>query len=313
MASYHRPRIGATLLAALFASGTAYVLFEDVLRHGAEITTAHVQTLLALVGTIAAGCYIKPEWHAARRLSALGCALLFAAGTTYIVTASGARNAEVAQAKADAIADTNSKLAGEQRLLARAQAMADETSAKLQAECVKGRASKGTCDGLRTTLAVYTAAVKGHQATLAELGHARTPNAGYRHAAQVFAALPGVTATAEDLARRLELLLPFLVVLITEAGMIIFSHMAFAGHRERPSPSDTAQTSFPLPVRGEPLPPLPPVPPRPGRRANPRGETVKRFVEAYRAKHGRDPEPREVRLATGLPRATAHRWQRKVA
>ncbi len=67
--------------------------------------------------------------------------------------------------------------------------------------------------------------------------------------------------------------------------------------------------------RGEP-----PRPPKPGRRARPqaarqereREAVVRSFVESYRARHGRDPAPREVRQATGLPRASAHRWQRRV-
>src|SRR5581483_3908091 len=88
---------GAIALGGIFALGTGYVLFEDVIRQGAAVTADHVMTALVLVGTIAAGHCFMPALVARRFGGALGLALLFAAGTFICVTGSAGRGAEVAQ------------------------------------------------------------------------------------------------------------------------------------------------------------------------------------------------------------------------
>jgi hypothetical protein len=57
-----------------------------------------------------------------------------------------------------------------------------------------------------------------------------------------------------------------------------------------------------------------PTPPKPRKRSKPdeRRNQVASFVGKYREKHGHDPEPVEVREATGLPRSTAWRYQQEV-
>ncbi len=162
MSAYHRPRWGAIALTILFTLGTAYVLFEDVLRHDATFTTAHVQTVLALIGTIAAGHLFWPEIKARRLMSAAGCAILFAAGTLYIGTASGARNATVMQTKAAAAVKTN-----EQRAAAKAkvdQAEADLNTAKRDARIfaaisVAARASPSVSGNLDVRSKIQSATV----------------------------------------------------------------------------------------------------------------------------------------------------------
>jgi hypothetical protein len=294
----------------LFAAGTAFVLFEDV-RHGAEFTPAHLLTILALVATIAAGVTIKPEWRARRRLSALGFAILFAAGTFYVVAVSSARNAETAAAKVARIETGNGERARLEKDLAENQAMLRGARAELARECAGGNG--GRCKGKRVSVQVYENAVAGVEARLASLAPAVVPNAGYTYAGRVLAALPGVTATPEALAERLALLIPFLAVLITELGTMLYGHRAHAGFmawRHQPSAKDRAQTDFAFDV----TPPAPVDPqPRKRRESEERQAKVSEFVAAYRAKHGTDPEPRDVRAATGLPRATAHRYQRRVA
>src|SRR5215467_280705 len=83
---------GAIVLGAIFALGTAYVLFADV-RSLADITTDHVMTGLVLVGTIAAGHMFWPAAGGGRIFAALGLSILFVAGTFICVTGSAGRAA----------------------------------------------------------------------------------------------------------------------------------------------------------------------------------------------------------------------------
>jgi len=304
---YHGPRYGAIPLALLFMGGTGYVLFEDVLRHGAEITTAHIMTALALIGTIAAGHYALPEIRAGRVLSAVALIGLFLAGTLYIVTISGARNAETAAAKAAAVSYVNDERTRLEDERTRQQERLDKARQKVEDECGDGKGPK--CDGKRATVTVYELAVAGVEAKLEKLDPPREVNAGYAHAGRIFAALTGGDAAA--IAERLELLMPFAVVLISEIGTLVFTHMALAARPRRRVPvNDSRQTSF------APVEDLTPEPPPSRRRRTQNQVTAERrqrvasFVDAYRRQHGHDPEPRLVREATGLPRATAHRYQR---
>lgn len=317
MTSYSNSRGGAIILAALFAVGTAYVLFEDVLRHSAPITTAHILTGLALIGTIAAGHYVIGEARAWRLLPAAGLAVLFLAGTAYIITASGVRNAEVATWKATALAadvDRRAKLAGDIEAARR-----DHTHAAAEAkrECVK----VGTqCQRKTDRVAAAWSRVADLERQLAAAAPARAPDAGYRHLGNVLATL-GWPGSAEAIAAALAMIQPYILVLIAELGTLCFGHIALRQHAATPAPGDSAQTSYPVtdlpaPDVFAPIADEPPQPPRGStRRAKPneRREQVASFVTAYRARHGADPSPAAVRKATGLPRATAWRWQQQVA
>lgn len=97
-----------------------------------------------------------------------------------------------------------------------------------------------------------------------------------------------------------ELALPLMLTLLG------FAFIAFAE-------SESQQTSFPAET-DEPLP---------GREQFAWPETVQpdvtererlvdEFQQAYRAKHGRLPSAGQVHQATGIPRATAHRYQRRL-
>lgn len=344
MATYHRPKTGATILAILFALGTGYVLLEDVLRHGADFTTAHLQTILAIIGTIAAGHMCLPALSSRRWLPAAGCALMFIAGTVYLVTASGARNALIAHDKSARAEKLNEERAAARAKLGEAEAdlaaakRAFETAKEAAArECATGKGSR--CGGRAATREAAARDLEradSHasvmRARLSVIPAEADASAGYAHAGRLIAALvPGVTAAPDVITERLQLVMPFILVVILELGTLVFASLAMpqAQPVRRPAPAETAQTSFPASDlgsvreflaqhRGEP--PRPPQPPKPGRRARPqaarqereREAVVRSFVESYRARHGRDPAPREVRQATGLPRASAHRWQRRV-
>jgi hypothetical protein len=273
------PAIG---LGAFFGGVTGFVLFEDVL-HGASINTGHVQTLAALVGAIAAGHMAWPAIKSRETIiQGLMLAVLSVGALAYVCVTSGARNAETSGNKAATITAANAARSREEGQLARAAGMLAEAQNTLDAKCVKGKANKGTCDGIRTTINVYTAAIKGHSAELAKLPAPKVN--GYAHAAKVLASW-GVAVTDEWLS----LNMPFLVVLISELGCVAFLHLGL-GHKAKPKPvepefndSDLA----PLPVETD---------------------NVLSFCRAFKAANGRRPTIREVQSKfPECPRTTAHR------
>ena len=335
MTPYTTRPLGAIGLAALFAAGTAYVLFEDVIRHHAPITTAHVLTALALIGTIAAGHYVLPEAKAGRLLQAAGLAVLFLVGTTYIVTMSGARNAEAAAAKTAQVRDVNGERARIERLRTEAEQMRDASRRALaQAKCRldgggRNIDSRGICQRTQATLDVYTGAVKGHTADLKATGPALDENAGYAHAGRVLAAATGGHADPAAIAVMLALVMPYLAVLITELGTLLFAHMALRpapGSQlpaaQAPGASDSlaerlaaferSGTRLVQDVQVE-TPDNDPTPPRGPRRRTREAHAENRakvmaFRQAYVAKHGVEPAARLVEEMTGVPRMSAWRY-----
>lgn len=327
MTPYTTRPLGAIGLAALFAAGTAYVLFEDVVRHHAPITTAHVLTGLALVATIAAGHYVLPEAKAGRWLQAIGLAVLFLGGTAYIVTMSGARNAEAAAAKTAQVRDVNGERARIERLRTEAEQMRDASRRALaQAKCrfddKTGRSidPRNSCQRTQATLDVYTAAVKGHTDDLKKTGPALDENAGYAHAGRVLAAFTGGRADPAAIAAMLALVMPYLAVLITELGTLNFAAMAFrpargAGANDNAAPLIERLAAFE--ASGQKLmitePEDQPTPPRGPKKRTRTAHAENRakvlaFRQAYVAKHGVEPAARLVEEMTGVPRMSAWRY-----
>jgi hypothetical protein len=275
------PAIG---LGAFFASVTGAVLFEDVL-HGAPVTTAHAQTLAALVGAIAAG---HMAWPAIKNrqtivqgvmLSVLSVAALF-----YVCVSSGARNAETAGNKMAAIQVANEVRAREEASLARSEAMLAEAQRDLAQECASGRGKK--CRGIMATVDVYTAAIKGHMATLASLPAPKVN--GYAHASRVLRSW-GINVTDEWLG----LNMPFIVVLICELGTISFLHLGL-GHKPAPKPVEPEfddKDLMPLPEKED---------------------NVLSFCKAFKAANGRKPTIEEVQSKyPSTARTTA--WRKAAA
>lgn len=304
------PAIG---LGAFFAGITGYVLFEDV-AHGAPITTSHLQTCAALVGAIAAGHMAWPALSKRDTLfQGLMLVVLALAATAYITVASGARNAETASFKTARIADNNAARVRELQQLARAEGMLTEAERKLDKDCVKGKASKGTCDGIRATVAVYAAAIKGHNATLRELGPELAPTAGYAHAAKVLVAA-GVPASAARIEERLSLLMPFVIVLIAELGTVAFLHLGLAHAKAPQTVKEPAPASAEAetPETEKPRPTPPPGGGKRGRKADPK---VISFVAEYQARHdGKAPTGAAIMAAfPGMPKSTAYDYAQRVA
>lgn len=277
------------LLFSFFALVTGYVLFEDVL-HGTAITTAHVTSVAVLVATIAAGHYVLPQIKAGALVSALGLLIVFVAGTFYVVTSSGARNAETAaNKKAEAVEIARQrgdllKMKHEAEIILNACSV--DTPKKywgircglrdaMTSECQSGKGSK--CDGKAYSVTTYEAAVSGYDAKLDEIGPEKSANL-YAHAAKVFAALPWVTADADAIEEALTLILPYVLVAVVEIATLVFGGMAITHtHSTAPAPTrthsseETAQTSFPDLTEVDPRWFQPdPTPPRGPRKSPPK-------------------------------------------
>ena len=243
---------GALALGMFFAAVTARTIFDDV-WNGAPVTIAHSQSLAALVAAIATGHMILPQVKSGRVFSAFNLALVFCAATFYIVVSAGARNAEVGQAKSVAASATNDQRDAAKRHAAEAEAEVSQARETLRAataaaakECATGK--KTRCDG-RTETRDNAARELDKAETYAMMQRARLdvlhpvadPQSGIRHAAQVFEAM-GLVSNAQSAERKISLLLPFAVVLLTELATLTFIGLAL-GHGQ------TAQIRTDLPVK----------------------------------------------------------------
>jgi hypothetical protein len=170
MTTHTITRAAALVAGCIFVACAGAILFEDVALAGAPVTLGHVLTAGVLSGTLLVGHLLIEAGRGRHWLAALGFVILFVTGTVLIVYLSTGKQAEhtfQSQAEADFAADERARI---RPLLKKAEGMHSETMEKIQSDCVIGRKSKGHCDGLRTTLAVYEAAVKGHKADLERLG-----------------------------------------------------------------------------------------------------------------------------------------------
>ncbi|MBL8884586.1 MAG: hypothetical protein JNL45_16215 [Hyphomicrobium sp.] len=241
---------GALVLGLFFAGVTARTIFDDVWS-GAPITISHLNALAALVAAVASGHFVVPAFLQKRLPAALELAAIMVGATAYVVTSSGARDAEVANAKAAGVLKTNQERASLRAKVAEAEAdvetyKADLERAKADAarECASGKGKR--CEGrveTRDWAAKDLERTESHaglmRGKLALLGPEVRPFEGYHHAALVFEAAG--LGSAAMIEARLELLMPFALVLITELSTIVFLGMAL-GRRE-PRGNDTEQNN----------------------------------------------------------------------
>lgn len=308
---------GALALAVFFAVVTARTIFDDVWA-GASVTIGHLNAAAALVAAIASGHLIWPSLKQAKIASSVGLCIIFVAATGYIVISSGARNAEVAQAKVATIAKANDERAAAKAKLAEAEAdladakLTEKSAADAAArECGSGKKSK--CDGriaTRDNAARNVEKGQSHAALmrvrLDMIGPEHELNGGYKHAAKVLAALPWISARADEIETRLELLMPFATTVVSEIGALVFGGLAI-GHRTLPTsvPANDVVPGIPpndLPgKRGEP------TPRKPGRRGRRADQRVIDFSEAFSRKHGRTPSGSEIKTQfPTIPTSTAY-------
>lgn len=200
------------------ATATAAVLLEDVWR-GAPFTTTHGLSILAIMVTIAAGHWAWSDLMSRRVFSGLALAVLSLAGTSYIVVASGARNAEHAVTRSSAIESRNADRASAAADVKRARdyhstAKADETK-----ECTR---IGPQCEKRKRVVDAAWGHVLAQEARRSAMGPVELVNGGYVHAAKVLAAIPGVTASADLIEGKLTLLMPFVLVVLAEFGTVLF-------------------------------------------------------------------------------------------
>lgn len=304
-----------SIAAGFAASGAALAILMHESIESGHITLQ--QGLMpVLVGlTIIAGHLTTSAERERNLLSALGFALVFAVGTLLTVYVSVGQQAKTADtAAAVAIAATENK----QRILkdindvkaerASAKSMLATARKKMAKECASGRKTK--CRGREATVAVYAAAVKGHDADLAKLNAkldalAPAPVVGARPGRM--AAVLAVFATNEQAARaRYErvfaLFEPFAFSLFLELGAIVAFGYGF-GHRKAPKPVTKSKSSpgkrkHRSPGNGR------------GRKRDP---NVIDFAERFQEMHGRKPNGAEIKCQfPDMPRSTAYSYAQAV-
>lgn len=233
------------------ASATALVLLEDV-RQGAEITTTHLLSVFAILVTLCAGHWAWSDLSSRRWFSGVALAILSLAGTSYIVVASGARNAEHAAARSATVEARNS---------ARAVADADIRRARSDHALAKADEAKECtrigpqCEKRRKAVDAAWAHVLAQENRRATMGPAEAVNGGWAHAARVLAAVPGVSADAKVIEDKLILLMPFILVILAEFGTILFIARGLGTYP--PSGGVDVRTDGPVPSPDSPAVRLP--------------------------------------------------------
>lgn len=327
MGNYTKPRFGAIAAGTLCALGAAAVLVEDV-RHTHTVTLDHLLAVIVLVGTIAAGVMavgmLKTwrTWHYAAALAALA-----AIGSLYCMMGTAGRTAET---RAVAKIEAEAREARRAEILAARQKDQDRLDKKREehaAECKTGRGKR--CDGILESLKVYEAAVKGHNADLAELGPEVPVNTRVKNAAAILGAIRG--ADADQQARieaTLTLIEPNIPAAFLEAGSIVFLHIGLAGVVWSGFAWPWKRQARPLAAISKPAEQMTlaelaalqhlfrdddPTPPKPRKRAKPeeRRKAVADFRQAFVKKHGYEPQPADIRAGLGLPRRASHSYLRE--
>lgn len=225
-----------------FTLVTAYVLLEDVARHGAALNTKHVMTLAVLGGTVYFGHKLWSELTAFRLGTTLGCALLFIAGTLTCVVMSAGRNAEVTTTKS---LQANSVNTGRDRVQRdRDEAKARYTAALTaeEAECGSGQGTK--CQAKRITTMLRREDYDAAEVKLRAQAPLVIANGDVRAAADLFSRLPFVKADAGTIEALLLLAFPFLQSLFCEIAAVCGFAIGL-GHVRRVSPT-VAAVQLPL-------------------------------------------------------------------
>lgn len=169
------------------------------------------------------------EW---RPISAAGFAFVFLIATALTVYSSVGNQKENSGEKAGAaevhnqlIADKAKALRGEETTRDITTRLLEDTRAQLKRDCVDGKKGKAHCDGVRTNIGVYEAAMGGHEAVisryqteLAKLGGRHVARPKVEAVGQAAAVLGWDRSKVEMLAETLE---PFAFSLLFELCSIV--------------------------------------------------------------------------------------------
>lgn len=236
-------------LACAFATGA--VLLEDVWR-GAQLTTTHGLSVLAITVTIAAGHWAWQDLASRRLLSGLALLVLALTGTAYIVVASGARNAEHAVTRTSQIQSRNADRASATADIRRARDYHTQAKSEETKECTK---IGPQCEKRKRAVDAAWTHVLSQEHRRATLGPVETVNGGWAHAARVLAAIPGVKVKPEAIEGQLVLLMPFVLVILAEMGTILFIARGLGTYP--PSGSSPVRIDGPVPSPDSPAVRLP--------------------------------------------------------
>lgn len=337
----------AIAVATFFFGLTCYVVFEDVLRHGAPITTKHLLSFGVLVGTVYFGHAFLPQVKTWQMGKAFGCAVLFAGGTLFCVIMAAGRNAETVLNKADdtrsanterhrlanelvtakasfkAIVEADDLTLKEARLRYKAALTAEESECSdgQGGRCLKRRAvtaeRRKDVDAAektrRDTIEMHRQDAADAEAKLAKLPPERVPNAEYRAAAELLAKLPYVTAPVSAIEALLLVLEPFLKALFCEIATIVGFSMGL-GHKPRVPATLPQAPVLPVQLPGPPVIEAQPhaTLPQPACNvAHMSKQEVLAHVRLHLHTHATLPSQSALARQTGVNKGTIHRWLRE--
>lgn len=246
----------ARVAGAISGLAAIYVLTQDAVHSGHWTTDDLLMPVLVLL-TILAAHLFGSAIRARAWLSVAGFTLLAIIGTSLIVYTSVGRQARIADTEDGAaaaaqsrIAAVNAEIAHSAKKRGEAEAMLEEAQGNLAVECKNGNGKN--CKGIKATIDVYEAAIKGHDSDLARLRGdlakiGPPPVTGAK--ASRMAAVVAVFFADEDavkarLTRVFRLFEPFAYSIFWELGSLICFGFGFGHGRRLPTASDTAQTSF---------------------------------------------------------------------
>lgn len=211
--------VPALAVAGLCATGTGFVLFEDIVRGGA-FSVQHVMALVALVATMYMGHAVGPALRT-RPVAAFGAALVFLAGTTYVVITSAGRTAHVMADKELVATEANAKYSRARAEATKLEAAYDKAAADTRKACATGAGP--VCRGMTHTQGLAKADMDAAKSKADGLKPS-VEASDYLQAASLAAVMFGGEKKA--LEAKLALFLPFVLALICEIGFLVASSLA---------------------------------------------------------------------------------------
>lgn len=231
----------------VFLAGTLGILFEDVLLKGAPLALKHGLTLAILAGTIMVGHLANSARSSRHWASAVAFSMVFVIGTVLVVLSSvGRQTADTIQTTAQIEADAGRRVAITQ-VRNRAVEMLEKAQASLPAACKGGNGKD--CKGVKATIEVYEASIRGHDADLSKLGPVKVSNADAEQLAEILSTVFGADKAKVKAAA--VLLTPFAVALFLEFGVIVSFGFAFS-HRPVSTVSKVSAPVLAAPAASEP-------------------------------------------------------------
>ena len=298
---YHAGRTLAIAVGCAATGGALAILLADPVMTG-NWRLDHVLLPVIVAITIASGHLCGSALRGSQILPALGFALIFLVGTVLTVYSSVGAQKSGAGARQDAvIAAHNAEVASKRADLDRARLRLSQAEAMADREMTGSRCGP-RCNDWRLRAKEVAARISQLDGELQGLGAKQVAPSRARPFAEALGVLGFDRAKVETIAATFE---PFAFSLLFELTAIVAFSFGFS-HCHQPRPASVEVPSEPMPA---------PCGPR-GDRKSRRGATMKdarvvKFVEQFRARHGRDPSIPEMQAAfPGTPTSTAQRYRK---